>query len=158
MPSIMEGGRRSTGRDCLFGGMVVSMSMFFSEKNTILGTFFNGRIQNSIFLSIILLYVLFSLDVATTSMILSLGGYEANMVMIPVVGSYFAHLLLKGLVLVIIGSTAQWAEGRIPRSGLVMLLIIIGWYAFVILNNTSVLIDLCRTPGENPLCISRFTV
>jgi len=77
-------------------------------------------------------------------MILSLGGYEVNTVMAPVVSDPFLHHLLKGLVLVMVGSTAQWAEGRIPGSGLMMLLVIIGWYSLVVLNNTSVLIELAQ--------------
>jgi len=85
-------------------------------------------------------------------MILSLGGYERNPIMVPVAGNPYLHLLLKGLVFFISGTTAQWAEGRIPESGLMMLLVIIGWYSFVILNNTSVLISLCGEAYPHPLC------
>jgi hypothetical protein len=113
-------------------------------RNNLLRAFFSAEIGNSVFLCILLLYILFSLDVATTTMILSLGGYEVNMVMAPFVENSFFHLLLKGLVLVMVGSTAQWAEGRIPGSGLMMLLVIIGWYSLVVLNNTSVLVGLAQ--------------
>jgi len=120
------------------------MSTAFRMRNNLLRAFFSAEIGNSVFLCILLLYILFSLDVATTTMILSLGGYEVNMVMAPFVENSFFHLLLKGLVLVMVGSTAQWAEGRIPGSGLMMLLVIIGWYSLVVLNNTSVLVGLAQ--------------
>jgi len=85
-------------------------------------------------------------------MILSLGGHERNPVMVPVAGNLFLHFLPKGLVLFIAGTTARWAEGRIPESGLMMLLVIIGWYSVVILNNTSVLVSLCGEASPHPLC------
>ncbi|MDI9633026.1 MAG: DUF5658 family protein [Methanolinea sp.] len=92
------------------------------------------------------MYILFLLDIATTTVILSLGGHEINMVMAPFVGNYYLHLFLKGLVLVLAGTAGMWAEGKIPGSGLTMLLVIIGWYSIVILHNTSVLLELCTVP------------
>lgn len=89
------------------------------------------------------MYILFLLDIATTTVILSLGGHEINMVMAPFVGNYYLHLFLKGFVLVLAGTVGMWAEEKIPGSGLTMLLVIIGWYSIVILHNTSVLVELC---------------
>lgn len=118
----------------------------FRSGDTVLRSFFESRIKESFFFCLILVYVLFLLDIATTTVILSLGGHEINMVMAPFVGNYYLHLFLKGLVLVLAGTAGIWAEGKIPGSGLTMLLVIIGWYSIVIFHNTSVLIELCAFP------------
>lgn len=115
-------------------------------KRDMIGSFFRGQIAESVFLCILLIYVLFSLDIATTTMILSLGGFEVNHVMVPVVDNVLLHLMLKGLVLIFVATVAQWSELKIRGSGLIMLLLITGWYSFVVMNNASVLIQLC---GEN---------
>lgn len=115
-------------------------------KKDLVGSFFKGQIADSVFFCILLIYVLFGLDIATTDMILSLGGFEANPVMVPMVDNMSLHLLLKGIILILIAATAQWSEQKIKRSGLIMLVVIIGWYSFVVMNNTSVLIRLC---GQN---------
>lgn len=136
-----------------FQEVITFMSTFFRMENEWLESFFRVEIPDCLFLCILLIYVLFSLDIASTSMILSLGGYEVNTVMVPVAGRYFFHLLVKGFVLVLVGSTALWSEGKIPGSGLMMLLVIIGWYSLVIVNNTSVLISLCRMATSCPPAI-----
>jgi hypothetical protein len=109
----------------------------------LIGSFFKSQIPNNLFVCIILIYVLFALDIAATTMILSLGGFEVNRVMVPVVDNVFFHLLIKGVVLIFIAAVAQWSELMMKGSGLIMMLVITGWYSFVVMNNTSVLIRLC---------------
>jgi hypothetical protein len=150
---VFSGGQMKNAGNSYFQEVTIFMSMFFRMENNPVESFFRVEIPNCLFLCILLLYVLFSLDIASTSMILSLGGYEVNAVMVPVAGSYFFHLLVKGFVLVIVGSTALWSEGKIPGSGLMMLLVIIVWYSLVIVNNTSVLISLCRVATSCPPAI-----
>jgi hypothetical protein len=113
-------------------------------KADLVGSFYRSQIPNNVFLCIILIYVLFVLDIVTTDMILSLGGFEVNHVMVPVVDNVFFHLLIKGFVLIFIVSVAQWSELKLKGSGLIMMLVITGWYSFVVMNNTSVLIHLCE--------------
>lgn len=97
-----------------------------------------------LFFTVVMIYILFSLDVATTDQILAMGGYEINTLMSPVVEFPLFHLVLKGLVLLFIAAVGVWAEGKIRCSGTVALLVVICWYGFVIANNVSVLIALCE--------------
>jgi len=119
------------------------VNAFAVRKVDLIGSFFKSQIPNNLFVCIILIYVLFALDIAATTMILSLGGFEVNRVMVPVVDNVFFHLLIKGVVLIFIAAVAQWSELMMKGSGLIMMLVITGWYSFVVMNNTSVLIRLC---------------
>lgn len=96
-----------------------------------------------LFCNVVMIYVLFALDVATTDQILSLGGYEINTLMAAVVQFPLLHLVLKGLVLFFIAMIAVWSEEKVRYSGMTALLIVICWYGFVIANNMTVLISLC---------------
>ena len=89
----------------------------------------------------LVLFALCFLDVLTTSAILSHGGYEMNPVMVPVVTMPLLHMLLKWCVVAFVAGTAAIAERRIPRSGLLMLGVIICWYAFVVGHNFMVLLE-----------------
>lgn len=85
------------------------------------------------------LFALCFLDVLTTSSILSHGGYEMNPVMVPVVTMPLLHMLLKWCIVAFIAGTAAIAERFVPRSGMLMLVVIICWYAFVVSHNVMVL-------------------
>ena len=89
----------------------------------------------------LVLFALCFLDVLTTSAILSHGGYEMNPVMVPVVMMPVLHMLLKWCVVAFVAGTAAIAERRIPRSGLLMLGVIICWYAFVVGHKIMVLLE-----------------
>ena len=100
-------------------------------------------IPSPLFFNVVMIYVLFALDVATTDQILSLGGYEINTLMSYVVQFPLLHLVLKGLVLLFIAAVAVWSEEKVRYSGMAALLVVICWYGFVIANNVTVLISLC---------------
>jgi hypothetical protein len=116
-------------------------------KQIILNSFLDSNIEGSFFLEVVMLYVLFGMDIATTAMVISVGGYEMNALMIPVVGNNFIHLLVKGSILIFIVVVAQWADLRVRHSGLMMMGVIIAWYALVVVHNTSILIGMCCPTG-----------
>jgi hypothetical protein len=87
------------------------------------------------------LFTLCFLDVLTTSAILSNGGFEMNPVMVPVVTMPLLHILLKWCVVAFIAGTAAVSEHMVPRSGMMMLCVIIGWYLIVVGNNTLILVN-----------------
>jgi hypothetical protein len=89
----------------------------------------------------LVLFALCFLDVLTTSMILSRGGYEMNPVMVPLVTMPILHILLKWCVVAFITGTAAVAERMVSRAGILMLLVIILWYAFVVIHNAGVLLE-----------------
>ncbi len=120
---------------------------FISVKQNFLDLFLDSNIEGSFFLEVVLLYILFGLDIATTAMVISVGGYEMNALMIPVVGNNFIHLLVKGSILIFIVVVAQWADLRFRHSGLMMMGVIIAWYALVVVHNTSILIGMCCPGG-----------
>jgi hypothetical protein len=92
-----------------------------------------------LFFGIILLAVLFGLDVATTNIILLLGGYEQNAIMALVVHYPVIHLAVKGIVLGFIAISVQYCDFRFRGSGLYVLIPVILLYSFVIYNNTLVI-------------------
>lgn len=85
------------------------------------------------------LILLFSIDIITTDLILSLGGMELNRLMAGVVAYPVAHLALKGVVLIYIVGVCTWAEQRIARSGIAAMAIIVAFYVVVALHNTETL-------------------
>jgi len=85
------------------------------------------------------LILLFSIDIITTDLILSLGGMELNRLMAGVVAYPVAHLALKGVVLIYIVGVCTWAEQRIARSGVTAMAVIVAFYVVVALHNMSVL-------------------
>ncbi len=89
----------------------------------------------------LVLFALCFLDVLTTSAILSHGGYEMNPVMVPVVTMPLLHMFLKWCVVAFVAGTAAVADHRVPRFGLLMLGVIICWYAFVVGHNIMVLLE-----------------
>lgn len=105
---------------------------------------FHGQFSFPLFFSVILLAVLFGLDIATTDMIVLLGGYEQNILMALVIQYPVVHVIVKGLAIVAITLIAQFSECKIKRSGISALLIIICYYSFVIINNLAVLRELMQ--------------
>lgn len=89
----------------------------------------------------LVLFALCFLDVLTTSAILSHGGYEMNPVMVPIVTMPLLHMLLKWCIVAFVAGTAAIAERWLPRTGLLMLMVIICWYAFVVGHNIMVLME-----------------
>jgi len=87
------------------------------------------------------LFALCFLDVLTTSAILSHGGYEMNPVMVPVVTMPLLYMFLKWCVVAFVAGTAAVADRFIPRSGMLMLVVITGWYLFVVGHNIMVLLE-----------------
>ena len=87
------------------------------------------------------LFALCFLDVFTTTLILSHGGFEMNPVMVPVVTNPLLHILLKWFVVAFIAGVAAVADKRVPRAGILMLGVIIAWYVFVVTHNLMVLLD-----------------
>jgi hypothetical protein len=88
---------------------------------------------------ILIITVLFGLDIATTSLVLSLGGAELNTLMAGVVVNPGHHLLVKGVALFLLIQMTQVAESRIRGSGFYLISAVIGLYAFVLANNIGVL-------------------
>lgn len=87
------------------------------------------------------LFALCFLDVLTTTLILSHGGFEMNPVMVPVVTNPLLHILLKWFIVAFIAGVAAVAEKMVPRAGILMLGVIIAWYIFVVTHNLMVLLD-----------------
>ena len=85
------------------------------------------------------LILLFSVDIITTEMILTLGGSELNRLMAGVVAYPVAHIALKGIVLVYITGVCMWAEKKITQSGVTAMAVIVSFYVVVALHNMSVL-------------------
>lgn len=92
------------------------------------------------------LFALCFLDVLTTTLILSHGGFEMNRVMIPVATMPLLHILLKGCVVAFIAGMAAVADRIISQSGMLMLGVIIAWYAFVVTHNLMVLLQFSMLP------------
>jgi hypothetical protein len=95
-----------------------------------------------LFFGVILLAVLFGLDVATTNMILLLGGYEQNTIMALIIDYPVVHIAIKGFVIIFIALVVQFSECKIKGSGLCALCVIIFIYSFVIFNNVTVMKNL----------------
>ena len=85
------------------------------------------------------LFALCFLDVLTTTLILSHGGYEMNPVMIPIVTLPLLHMAFKWIIVVFIALVATVCDRIVPRSGILMLGVVIAWYAFVVAHNLLVM-------------------
>ncbi len=112
---------------------------FFSINQCLYGDF-----SFPLFFGVTLLAVLFGLDIATTNMVLLLGGYEQNVLMAVIIDSPIIHLAIKGLVLIFITFVVLFSECKIKGSGLCALFMMICFYSFVIYNNAMVLQDLVQ--------------
>lgn len=64
-----------------------------------------------------------------------------NPVMVPVVTMPLLHMLLKWCDVAFIAATAAVSEHVVPRSGKLMLCVIIGWYLIVVGHNAMVFMD-----------------
>ena len=101
-----------------------------------------GDMNPSIYIGILILAILFGVDIATTSIGLSLGAAEANTIMIRFVGSPFTHFFIKWLVVVLMAITVRWCDEIIPGVGIHFLAVLIGWYSFTVANNIHILLGM----------------
>lgn len=91
---------------------------------------------------ILVVCILFGLDILTTTLALSCGASELNVVMAGIVEHPAAHTTVKGMVLLFIAFTTSFLEAKIEGSGLYLLAVIIGFYAFTIAHNVSIILPL----------------
>jgi hypothetical protein len=107
----------------------------------------SADIRTGFFIGILIIYILCLLDILTTTLAISLGGYEMNPVMGPVAGIPVLHLLVKWIALLLILVIASWCEKQVARSGYLILATVIGWYLFVIAHNVTILSGLIARSG-----------
>ena len=103
-----------------------------------LAAIFNADLDSPLVISLLVLYLVCFLDVATTSVIISHGGVELNPLMELFAGSPFMHLLLKWLVVFFIFIAASWCEQKVRNSGLLIMGVMIVWFLFVVMHNVLV--------------------
>ena len=101
--------------------------------------FLRSDIHLHLFLGILILYILFSIDIITTEAILLFGGVELNHLMTAVVACPMVHIIVKGGVLIYISGTCTWAEEKVAWSGTSAMALIIAFYVIVALHNTGAL-------------------
>jgi hypothetical protein len=101
---------------------------------------FSGNMSTPLFIGVVLLSVLFGLDVATTTMVLSLGGMEGNVLMSGIAQFPFLHLLIKGITMIAIALVVRWADTIVRGIGLYPLSLVIVVYAIAVANNVGVLL------------------
>ncbi|MFZ0004288.1 MAG: DUF5658 family protein [Methanoregula sp.] len=99
---------------------------------------FAADLNSPLVISLLFLYCVCFLDVATTSMIIAKGGIELNPLMELFAGSPFLHLLLKWLVVFFIFIAASYCEQKIHISGLFIMGVMILWFLFVVIHNVFV--------------------
>ena len=97
----------------------------------------SGDASQYLWYGIFILWGLFMMDVITTEVILSFGGYEMNSLMRMVVSSVPLHAALKMAVLSLIAVVAYVSNRITKRSGTVAVTVIIIWYTFVIVHNVT---------------------
>ena len=78
------------------------------------------------------LWALFMMDVITTEVLLSSGGFEMNAVMRPFVEFPALHIALKMAVLTVIAAVAYISDKITKRYGTIAVMAIAAWYIFVI--------------------------
>jgi hypothetical protein len=93
---------------------------------------------------ILVVCVLFGLDILTTTMALSCGASELNVFMAGIVDQPAVHTAVKGMVLLVIALTTSFLETKIEGSGLYLLAVIIGFYAFTVAHNISIILPLAQ--------------
>ncbi|MBN1432304.1 MAG: hypothetical protein JW931_05985 [Methanomicrobiaceae archaeon] len=81
---------------------------------------------------LLVLWALFMMDVITTEVILSSGGFEMNAVMRPFVEFPAIHIALKMAVLSVIAAVAYISDKITKRYGTIAVMAIAAWYIFVI--------------------------
>jgi len=124
---------------------LITHALFHPDKNASGGPetrWLHSEFRFPIFLGFILLSVLFGLDVVTTSLVLFMGGYEQNTVMAVVVHYPAIHLAIKGIALIAIAFITQYGDQVTHGKGLVILGPVLLFYAFVIVNNATVVAQL----------------
>jgi hypothetical protein len=90
----------------------------------------------------LLLFVVCFLDVLTTSLIISRGGYEINPLMVPIVAVPQIHMIFKWLFVTFVAGIAAISERTFPRAGLLMMGVIIFWYIIVVIHNVIVMVSI----------------
>lgn len=114
-----------------------------SRVRNLLQDFTRANNENLVeFFALVILGVLLLLDVLTTSLVLSVGGYETNVFMEGIVTIPVVHLFLKWLFLVFVVMMARFCDRIVQGTGLYIMCVIIGWYSLVIANNTLVFLGL----------------
>nr|WP_320160200.1 DUF5658 family protein [uncultured Methanoregula sp.] len=99
----------------------------------------HGMIRRSVEL-LLVLGILFLLDIATTQIILRMGGVELNPLMTGIVANPALHLVLKAAILLVIFLVSLVAEQRVKGSGFVFYCILIVFYSAVVINNLFVIL------------------
>jgi len=89
---------------------------------------------------LLVLGTLFLLDIATTQIILRLGGVELNPLMAGIVANPALHMGIKAAILLIVFPMSLIAEQRVKGSGLVFYYVLIMLYSCVVANNIFVLL------------------
>jgi len=116
---------------------------YSSKVRTLLQDFTRANNENLVeFFALVILGVLLLLDVLTTSLVLSVGGYETNVFMEGIVTIPVVHLFLKWLFLVFVVMMARFCDRIVQGTGLYIMCVIIGGYSLVIANNTLVFLGL----------------
>lgn len=85
--------------------------------------------------AIFTLWALFMMDVITTGVILSAGGYEMNAIMRPFAASPALHTTLKMAVLGLIAAVAYFSDKLTNSYGTVTVTVISAWYILVVSHN-----------------------
>ena len=98
-----------------------------------------GTVRRSVEL-VLVLGTLFLLDIATTQLIIHLGGVELNPLMAGIVANPALHLGIKGAILLIVFLMSLVAEQRVKGSGVVFYCVLISLYTCVVANNICVLL------------------
>jgi hypothetical protein len=101
---------------------------------------FRGDMDTPSGIATLMLFALCFLDVLTTTLIISRGGFEMNPVMVPLVTMPLLHIFLKWGVVSFIAGVAAVADRMVPRAGILILGVIILWYTFVVTHNIMVLL------------------
>lgn len=89
---------------------------------------------------LLVLGTLFLLDIATTQIILRMGGMELNPFMAGIVANPVLHITIKAAILLLVFSVSLIAEQRVKGSGAFFYCVLILLYIAVVLNNLSFIV------------------
>jgi hypothetical protein len=93
---------------------------------------------------LLILGILFLLDIATTQIILHMGGIELNPFMAGIVANPALHLCIKAAILLVIFPVSLIAEKRVKGSGALFYGVLITLYIVVLINNLAVIVPQIR--------------
>ena len=112
-----------------------------SASSAAMGEIFYSNMDSPQGIATLGLFALCFLNVLTTTLILSHGGFEMNPVIVPIVINPLLHILLKWFVVAFIAGVAAVADRMITRAGILIISVIITWYVYVVTHNLIVLPD-----------------